>query len=153
MDRLIAIDGILLTPLEIIEGDLGRVLHAMKQNDPGCGPFGEAYFSTIHHNAVKAWKRHRRMTSNIVVPVGEIRFVIVDDRAGNPAGQRSMEVILSWKNYQRLTIPPGLWMGFQGVGQELNLLLNIADIRHDPSECEGLERDSDKIDYRWSHLR
>jgi dTDP-4-dehydrorhamnose 3,5-epimerase len=153
MDQMNAIDGVLLTPLEIIESDLGRVLHAMKQGDPGCGPFGEAYFSTIHYDAVKAWKRHRRLTSNIAVPVGEIRFVIVDDRTGDAADQRVMEVVLSWKNYQRLTIPPGLWMGFQGLGRELNLLLNIADARHDPSECEGLEPHSDRIVYRWSRLR
>lgn len=150
MDQVSAIDGVRLTPLGIVESDLGRVLHAMKRGDPGCGRFGEAYFSTVHHNAVKAWKRHLRMTSNIVVPVGEIRFVIVDDRPGGPEGQQTMEVVLSWKNYQRLTIPPGLWMGFQGLGRELNLLLNIADIAHDPSECEGLKPDSDRIAYRWS---
>lgn len=152
MDQLSTITGVILTPLEIIGGDLGDVLHAMKQGDPGCGRFGEAYFSTVRFNAVKAWKRHRQMTANLVVPTGEIRFVIVDDRPGTPDGHAVMEVVLSREKYQRLTVPPGLWMGFQGVGRGLNLLLNIADIRHDPAECEGLEQDSDRIDYRWSRL-
>lgn len=152
MDQLSTITGVVLTPLEIIGGDLGDVLHAMKQDDPGCGRFGEAYFSTVRFNAVKAWKRHSRMTSNLVVPAGEVRFVIVDDRPGNGAGQSVMEVVLSRENYRRLTVPPGLWMGFQGVDRGLNLLLNIADIPHDPAECEQLEHDSDRIDYRWSQL-
>jgi len=153
MDCVNPIAGVILTPLDIIDGDLGQVLHAMKQGDPGSGPFGEAYFSTVDYNAVKAWKKHLRMTSNLIVPVGEVKFIIVDDRSGNQSDQKSMEVILSRENYHRLTIPPGLWMGFQGMSRGLNLLLNIADIRHDPSECEGLEPGSGKINYSWSRLK
>ena len=80
------------------------------------------------------------------------REAIVDDRPGNGTDQSVMEVVLSRENYRRLTVPPGLWMGFQGMGRGLNLLLNIADIPHDPTECEGLEHDGDRIDYRWSQL-
>lgn len=153
MDQVKAIEGVRLTPLKTFNGDRGDVLHAMRTGDPGCAPFGEAYFSTVHHGAVKAWKRHRRMTSNLVVPAGEIRFVIVDRRDDEPGATCFMEVRLSRQNYQRLTIPPGLWMGFQGLGRGLNLLLNVASLPHDDGECEDLPSDTELIDYHWSDQR
>ena len=39
------------------------------------------YFGVnIESGVVKAWKRHRQMTLNLVVSVGVIRFVMFDDR-------------------------------------------------------------------------
>ena len=46
------------------------------------------------------------------------------------------EVILSPNEYIRLTVPPGIWFGFKGLGKPVNLISNIADIEHDPSEVE-----------------
>ena len=61
---------ILVTPLRLIEVAGGDVLHAMKQTDAGYSGFGEAYFSWVSADVVKAWKRHTQMTMNVVVPVG-----------------------------------------------------------------------------------
>ena len=141
------IDGVLLTPQRIISTDGGDVLHAMKRGDVGeCG-FGEAYFSTVSPRAVKAWKRHRTMTLNLVVPVGEIRFVMYDDRSTAPASGTFQEVLLSTDRYCRLTIPPMVWMGFQGLGAPVNLLLNVANMPHDPNEIDRL--DIRAINYEW----
>lgn len=93
------IDGVILTPQKIISVDGGNVLHAMKRDDPGYTTFGEAYFSTVKSQVIKAWKRHRRMTLNIVVPVGSIRFIIVDDRNIKASKPHYQEVILSKDNY------------------------------------------------------
>ena len=87
------IDGVILTTQKIISVDGGNVLHAMKRDDPGYTSFGEAYFSTVKSQAIKAWKRHRRMTLNIVVPVGSIRFIIVDDRNIKASKPHYQEVI------------------------------------------------------------
>ena len=126
----IGVDEITLTPLSRIAVYGGDVLHALKDTDIGFIDFGEAYFSVIEVGAIKAWKRHMIMTLNIVVPVGLILFVFVDDR-----GRYRYEYI-GLKNYARLTIPPGIWFGFKGVGNVDSLLLNIADIKHDPAEVE-----------------
>lgn len=120
----------------------------MKSNDPGYAGFGEAYFSTIEPGTVKAWKRHRRMVLNLVVPIGSIRFVIHDDREGSPTYGEFNEVVLSKDNYYRLTISPMVWMGFQGVGKTPGLLLNIASIPHEPNEAD--KREIDKFDFDWS---
>ncbi len=152
MGKIVQIEGVVLTPLRIIHIEEGNVLHGMKKGDLGYKHFGEAYFSTLKWNAIKAWKKHLRMTLNIIVPVGAIRFVLFDDRQSSMSKGAIMEVELSQQNYQRLTIPPGLWTGFQGIGKGLNLLLNIADIQHDPSESEKLDIVSAQINYKWSRL-
>ena len=141
------IRDVLITPLKIIPVAGGDVFHAMKRSDAGFAGFSEAYFSTIEHEAIKPWKRHREMTLNIVVPAGEIRFVIFDDRLGSESFGVKQEVRLSKDNYCRLTVPPMLWMAFQGIHPNASILLNVADIEHDPSEVDRVELDS--ISYDW----
>ena len=48
-----------------------------------------------------------------------------------------MEVTLSpqkTKLYRRITIPPGIWMAFVGIDEGKSILLNVADIPHNPTE-------------------
>lgn len=86
---------------------------------------------------MKGWKRHNRMILNIVVPVGAIKFVIYDDREGSVTNGEFEEVILSsFSNYQRMTIAPGLWMAFQGVGKGISMLLDIIPEPHNPDEAD-----------------
>ena len=141
------IDDVLLTPLKIIETTGGKVLHAMKKNEPGFEGFGEAYFSIVEHGAIKAWKRHKHMTLNLVVPVGEIRFVLYDDRAQSSTAFQFFDVTLSLENYMRLTIPPLIWVGFQGLSSNTNMLMNLSDIPHDPLESD--RKQLDEIVYQW----
>lgn len=131
-----AIEGVLLTPLKQIPNEKGDLMHAMKKSDAGFSGFGEAYFSTVHQGVIKAWKKHRKMVLNLTVPVGCIRFVIKDLRQDSKTFGSTMVVALGPNNYQRLTVPNNLWFGFEGVGEGLNLLLNIADMEHDPTEME-----------------
>ena len=140
------IDGVIITPLKIIDVPGGNVLHGMKRNELGYDGFGEAYFSTIDYDVIKAWKRHHEMTLNLVVPVGEIRFVIFDDR-NNSKGQ-IQEVLLSKNNYCRLTVPPMVWMGFQGISKETSMLLNIASIPHVASESDNKLLEEIEFDWR-----
>lgn len=142
------ISGVLLTPLRIVPVEEGNVLHAIKQASPGFSGFGEAYFSTILPGKTKAWKRHERMTLNLVVPVGNVRFVIFDDRKDSGSHGQTEEFRLSQDNYARLTVPPLLWMGFQCLGDSLGLILNVADMEHDPAEAERLPIDA--IPFDWT---
>ena len=121
-------DGIILTPLKKIYHPKGDIFHAMKESDIGFSGFGEAYFSTINKGETKGWKKHIKMTLNIIVPFGSIQFVVYDE-----ANTQSLKIVLSNENYQRLTIKPGRWFCFTGL-DESNLLLNIASCEHDPDE-------------------
>ena len=136
------------TNLSIIPLEKGNVFHALKTTEPDFQGFGEAYFSTINFHDIKAWKKHKKMTLNIVVILGVIKFVFFDDRQNSSSRGKFHEFILGPnKNYSRLTVPPGIWMGFQGSNAGENILLNIADIVHDPNEIERKELES--IEYKW----
>ncbi len=143
-----AIDDVLLTPLRIIKGETGDVMHALKQKEESFKGFGEAYFSTVNQGAIKGWKKHRSMILNLIVPVGAIKFVLFDGRKESRTYETFQEVILSKDNYLRLTVPPGVWMAFQGVGGANNTLLNIASIPHDPLEAENLPIQNETIPYK-----
>ena len=141
------IDGVYCTKLNIISTSGGDVLHAMKNIDNGFVDFGEAYFSEIEFNKVKAWKRHTKMTLNLVVPIGRIKFVLFDDRMPGHSIE-FQEIKMSRENYFRLTIPPMIWVGFQGLYEPESLLLNIADIPHNPDEVDN--KSINEIDFDWS---
>jgi len=136
------LDSIQFIPLARIATAGGDVMHAMKHSDSGYAGFGEAYFSWIDFRAVKAWKRHLRMTMNVVVPVGEVRFVFY---AGD--GSRFREEIIGGERYARLTVPPGIWFGFQGASDVSSLVLNMASISHDPTEVERMKLTD--IQFNW----
>ena len=134
-------DGVILTPLKKIHHPKGDIYHAMKKSDHGYNGFGEVYFSTINKDDIKGWKKHLKMTLNIIVPIGKIKFVVYDTKT-----KEFFSEVISSRNYQRLTISPGLWVAFQGMQNE-NILLNIASTEHDPSEEENLTLD--QIEYAW----
>lgn len=134
---------IMITPLARISTVGGDVLHAMKKNDQGYSDFGEAYFSLVSKGFIKAWKRHKHMTMNIIVPMGNVRFVFYIEQT------KEFQIYeIGIKNYARLTIPPEIWFGFQGLSTTPSLVLNISNIPHDPDEVERLELS--EIKYDWS---
>lgn len=143
------IEGLQLTPLRVVSNPKGDIYHALKASAPGYQGFGEAYFSTVIQGLTKSWKRHNRFTLNLVVPVGEIRFILYDDRPGSSTCGQFADLCLGLAgNYARLTVPPGLWMAFRGLDQ-FNLLLNIIPAEHDPAESDTVDINS--IDYPlWS---
>ena len=81
------------------------------------------------------------MTLNIVVPVGNIEFVVYDEKT-----KEFFSTKLSHNNYQRLTIKAGLWMAFKGL-DKYNMLLNLASIEHDPNEAINIG--IEEIKYEW----
>jgi|TARA_B110000008_G_scaffold146006_1_gene147701 dTDP-4-dehydrorhamnose 3,5-epimerase len=143
------IDGLLLNSLNDIQVDKGNVLHALKSSDKGYHGFGEAYFSLVDYHAIKGWKRHQEMTLNLIVPFGDVRFVIYDDREDSISKNTFQEVLLSRKGYfKRLTVPPLLWVAFQGLNLNQNIVLNIANIEHNLDEVD--QRSLRDLQYNWS---
>lgn len=134
-------DGVILTSLKQISNPKGDIFHAMKKSDVGYDGFGEAYFSTINQFDIKGWKKHTKMTLNLIVPIGEIEFVVYDEET-----KEFFTVKLSQDNYYRLTVKPNFWMAFRGIG-EYNMLLNLASIEHDPNEAVNIG--IEEIMYGW----
>ena len=139
-------DGVTFTQLRRIPTLGGDVRHALKMSDESYVGFGEAYFSTVERGAVKGWRRHNQMTLNLIVPCGEVRFLAHDEWLG-----RSAAFHLSpdrAEAYGRLTVAPGVWLAFGGLGEDLNLVLNVADLEHRPDEQDT--RPLEAMTWTWS---
>ena len=141
---VVSLDDILVTPLKRIPTVGGDVMHGLKKSDNGFNGFGEVYFSWIEQGAIKAWKCHQRMTMNLIVPVGEVSIVFHLTKQNN----RFRTENIGEERYVRLTVPPGIWFGFQGLSFGYSLLMNVIDQEHDPDEV--LRKEISDFDYDWS---
>jgi dTDP-4-dehydrorhamnose 3,5-epimerase len=144
------IAGVRILPLRKIPDERGVVMHMLRADAPHFEQFGEVYFSGVYPGAVKAWHLHSRMTINYAVPVGAIKLVLFDDRADSPTRGRLMELFVGDANYCLVTVPPGVWNGFKGVGTAMSLVANCASIPHDPSEITRCDPFTNHIPYDWS---
>ena len=133
-------DGVKLTSLKIINNPKGDIFHIIKSSSEGFSKFGEAYFSEIKFNKIKGWKMHKEMVLNLIVVVGKVQFVVYD-------GESFFTTILSKNNYKRLTIEPNLWVAFKGLSKNSNIVLNIANIQHNP--MESINKELFEIKYDW----
>ena len=141
---VVSLADIIVTPFMRIPTAGGDVMHALKNSDNGFNGFGEVYFSWVERGTIKAWKCHQHMTLNLVVPLGEISFVFhIKDQENCFRTENIGE-----EQYVRLTVPPGIWFGFQGRGSGQSLLMNLADMAHDPDEV--LRKKTSEIVYNWS---
>ncbi len=136
-------DGVILTALKKISHPNGDIFHAMKASDKSFFGFGEAYFTSANQDKIKGWKKHTEMTLNLIVVVGEIQFVVHDNKS-------FFSVILSKDNYQRLTVAPGLWVAFKGLSLE-NVVLNLSNIEHNSNESINLDLNSFHFD--WNRIK
>lgn len=146
MDK-VDVNDIQVTPLSKVKREGGDIFHLLKSSDVGFNGFGEAYISWIDSGKVKAWKRHLRMTMNLIVPHGSVRFVFLNLDSNGIRDMRIEEIGI--QNYKRITVPAGIWFGFQGRSLHSSLVLNIANILHEPTEADHLPVES--VDFSWGN--
>jgi len=144
------IQDVLVTPLKRIADERGAILHMLRSDDPHFQQFGEAYFSYVYPGAIKGWHFHRRMTQNYAVPCGMIKLVLYDGREDSPTKGELMEVFQGDWNYCLVTIPPGVWNGYKGVGSPFSIVANCATETHDPSEMDRKDPFDPSIPYDWA---
>ena len=141
------LEGMIIVNQKIISSEEGSIFHVMKKRDQGFKGFGEVYFSTVVKDCVKAWKLHHKMTLNLTVPVG-VLFTFFDPRKESRTPNHSSKILMSQNPYFRLTVPPGIWFGFKGLSEGLNIVCNIADIEHDKNEIS--RKSIGEISIDWS---
>ena len=89
------------------------------------------------------------MTLNYAVPSGRIKLILFDDRDDSPTRGELQEVFTGEDAYALVTVPPGVWNGFKGVGTAPAVVANCATLPHDPDEIVRLDPLSPRIPYRW----
>ena len=101
----------------------------------------ETYFSVIYFNKVKAWKFHKKMSLNLLVSKGKVRFVFFF--------KNKFKIIEDDENKKLLLkIPPKIWFGFKGLKKPSSLILNLADTIHNKNE--QIVRDIKYFNYNWN---
>lgn len=133
--------------LKVINVDGGDVMHGLKYSDKSFTNFGELYFSWIEPKRIKAWKKHKLMTMNLIVPHGLVKFVIFSDNKPYEFHEVIIGNTSEVSNYKRLIIEPNSWFGFQGISDSKSLVANLANIEHDPAEVERVTVNS--VNYNW----
>lgn len=143
------IDGVHVRPLRQIPDERGMIMHMLRADDPHFERFGEIYFSSVYPGVVKGWHVHRSMTLNYAVVVGSVKLVLYDDRTASPTRGVLMELFPGERNYVLVTIPPGVWNGFKGLGTTCAVVANCATEPHDPAEIARLDPFENHIPYDW----
>ena len=80
----------------------------------------ETYFSEINFNKIKAWKFHKKMSLNLFVSKGKVKFVF-------PSKNRFRVIEIEEKKNFLIKIPPKIWFGFKGLSRPNSLILNLAN--------------------------
>jgi len=145
-----AIEGVLIVPLARISDERGTIMHMLRRTDDHFTEFGEIYFSKIYPGVVKGWHKHTVMTLNYACIHGRIKVVLYDDREASATKGELMEVFLGPENHSLVQIPPGVWNGFKGMGQEMAILANCASHPHDPGASVRVDPFDNGIPYDWN---
>ena len=128
--------------LKKINTEKGNIYKFLSRKDKFYKKFGEVYFSRADFMKIKAWKRHREVTLNLTVPVGEVKFVF-----WNEMKNTFREIVLGDHFYARLTVAPGIWFGFQGLSTPTSLVASLTDMTHKPDEVD--RREKTDISFQW----
>jgi len=128
--------------LKIIKLSDGNIMHVLKRKELKKWSFGEAYFSKIKFGKIKAWKYHKKMTLNLTVPAGRVKFVFYSQQE-----ERFKVVIIGEKKYSRISVPPKIWFGFKGLNKPMSIILNLTNFNHSQKEIRRQKKD--KIKFNW----
>lgn len=128
-----------LKKIKVLEGN---IMHVLKKDELKNWSFKEAYFSKIKFNKVKAWKYHKKMTLNLVVPSGKVKFIFY-----NPENKKFKLIKIGEKKYARISVPPKVWFGFKGLHYPESIILNIANFKHHKKEVKRKEKKEIKFDW------
>ncbi len=142
--------GVVVRPLQRFEDERGTLHRMLREDDPGFDRFGEIYFSGVKEGVVKGWRLHHRITSNLAVPHGAVSLVLFDARASSPTRGQKTVIDLGADNYALVTIPPGIWSAWKGLGPGLSIVANCATEPHDPAETEVAGLDSGIVPHDWN---
>jgi dTDP-4-dehydrorhamnose 3,5-epimerase len=145
------IDGLIIQPLKVFADEKGKVLSMLRRDDANFKEFGEIYFSIVNPGAIKAWRKHSKMTQYFAVPIGAIELVLYDSREDSKTYKETQIIKMGEDNYCLIKIPPLVWYGFKGTSQEIALIANCADLPHDPDEIQRIEASDKKIPYNWKN--
>lgn len=146
------IEGVVVRDLKPIPDERGVLMELLRSDDPVFRKFGQAYMTTARFNAVKAWHYHKTQWDNFSSIVGEVKLVLYDDREGSKTRGEVNEFFLGPHSPKRVTIPPGVWHGFKGIGDGQAVMINVPTELYDYKTPDEVRRpwNDPSIPYDWA---
>lgn len=143
------IDGVTLTPLLQIKTEHGVVSRMLRSTDHFFTAFGEIYFSSVPAGSRKDWRLHRSLTMHLCVPVGMVRFVLIDTREASGSRGELLDLEIGVDDHQLLTVPKGVWMSFENRRTSDALVANCATEPHSPTEVVRRTVNDPPLSFDW----
>lgn len=143
------IQGVNISQRRKIFDDRGGIFHMLRSNDPEFQKFGEIYFSKIHAGAIKAWHHHSVMTLNYLIVVGSIQLGLWDGRKDSTTYGKSQTIYMDEQSSTLVTVPPGVWNGFKGLGNTSSIIANCATHVHSTEEITRKPYNDPMFQYSW----
>lgn len=138
MDKVIEvkelITGVEFLPKKIIQDGRGAVLHYLRADSKNLNFIKEIYFSTINPGFFKGWKKHLKMSQNLIVPIGSVEFILIDDRPDSRTKGTLNRILIDNSHYGVLHIPNNVWYGFKCISKSPSLISNVVDHLFEESE-------------------
>tara|TARA_B110000977_G_C11074353_1_gene490633 strand:- start:1204 stop:1620 length:417 start_codon:yes stop_codon:yes gene_type:complete len=106
------------------KGDVYKILSNKSKIYKG---FGELYITTLNKDSSKGWNYHKRMTLNLFVIKGKVRFFL---KKNNELVKKT----LSENKNDILTIKPKVWVKIVNLAGEKSKIINFANLKHNQNE-------------------
>ncbi len=107
-----------------LKGDVFKILTNDSKNYKG---FGELYMTTLNKNVSKGWNFHKKMTLNLFVIKGKVKFVL-------KKGSVITRKVLSEDTNEILTIKPKIWFKIVNLVNQKSKVINLANLKYDQNE-------------------
>ncbi|MBI4020150.1 MAG: dTDP-4-dehydrorhamnose 3,5-epimerase family protein [Candidatus Aenigmarchaeota archaeon] len=149
------IDGVEVKRLSMYEDGRGRLMEILRADDSIFRKFGQVYMCTAYPGWVKGWHLHKRQTDNFTCIKGTMRLVLYDGREKSATKGLLNEFIISLETPMVVSIPPGVYHGFEALGRGEAIAINTPDYpynRKRPDEYR-LPFNTGKIGFKWKGKR
>jgi dTDP-4-dehydrorhamnose 3,5-epimerase len=147
-----AIDGVDVKKLIVHPDERGRLFEILRSDDAIFRKFGQVYITTAFPGVIKAWHYHKIQTDYFTCVHGQAKLVLYDARSGSKSFGKIMEFVIGPREPKLISIPPGVYHGFQCVSDIEAIMINVPTEPYNsqnPDEYR-LDLSAPEVPYEWS---
>jgi len=143
--------GVKVIALKKVRNEKGFLQEVQRIDDTEFPGFGQAYITATNPGIIKAWYLHHKQIDQIALVKGELLLALYDTREDSPTRRRLKEIHITETEPLLVQIPPGVWHGFQSIGDEPAMLLHMNTITYsfENTDEDRLPPVNNTIPYRW----
>ncbi len=145
------IKGVKTKNLRVIPDERGWLMEILRSDDEIFQQFGQVYITTAYPGVVKGWHYHKKQTDNFTCVCGMMKVALYDARDDSSTKGTIMEFFVGEKNPLLISVPPGVYHGFKGIGTDTAYFLSVPTLPYNYQEPDEyrLPPDTKEIPYDW----